>query len=346
MLFSPSLDAALALCVATPIILLSICSLLVPAHKTSRSRPLTHLLLAHTFYTLYTLLRCHPPNIFSDLQLPLSAPDSVIRATVARHATTDPRYSGPGMDELIAKLGSFETRIMLVRFGHSALNAPGTNPTLYLALLASLSAPLLSYTLRACVVGFLTIRGSGHTERRKLSVGALACAACAEVWLMCTATVTITRDEQDVPIMYHAWLWSLRQLTFLALPAVIHFLPPVHTIPIISSLPLIPGPSPPPATYSQLRAAVDSAQTRLSFLRFASGAVRRHPELNARADTYWRRERDIASQLWADDGVRESAKKAGLDIGEVGEKESGAFSKLVRDTVALLRTNGLRGLAE
>ena len=53
---------------------------------------------------------------------------------------------------------------------------------------------------------------------------------------------------------------------------------------------------------------------RLSFLRYGSGAIRRDEDLAARADAHWTTEREVASHMWNNPGVREKARQLGIDV--------------------------------
>ena len=120
------------------------------------------------------------------------------------------------------------------------------------------------------------------------------------------------------------------------------------------ALPLVPGPAPPPVTYTQLRAAVDDAAGRLAFARFAAAAVHRDSGLSARAETFWRREREIRQEVLADQRVRAGAmkvrtgavEKEGEEEKEKEEKDIEALRMWARETVAVVKATGLRGLSE
>jgi hypothetical protein len=121
-------------------LLLTICALLIPTALYLRPKfrrgapsslvpgapirtPISILLLPYTLYVLYNLILARPPNLFTELHLPLNAPQSTIQAALlaAQDNTSSSIRTGaqlvlpPALEKLLARLASSEARTMLVR---------------------------------------------------------------------------------------------------------------------------------------------------------------------------------------------------------------------------------------
>ncbi|KAI9507141.1 hypothetical protein F5148DRAFT_1310486 [Russula earlei] len=288
--------------------------------------PISALLALYALYTLHLLAFARPPNIFTALRLPLNAPQSAIRAALARSryvgrpatatatasASTFENDGGaetlalpPALERLLSRLASSDARTMLVRFGQRAVQTCAHCATDGDYALHALPPALLSYALAAAVLGAVTIRGTARESRRGIGLMLLVVAALVEAYWAYTVPVRIPsrpKHQGDDPVMWHDTLWSLRHALFLALPLSIHLLPaPPHTPPLS-------------ATLTHLHQTADAQLARLHFLRLSTSGVQRVPELRTRAAAFWARERTLGSAVRRDADVRAAAERAGLGI--------------------------------
>lgn len=74
-------------------------------------------LLAHTLYILYHILVAKPENIFETLKLPVNTPPDTIRALLIQKSETGNIASH--LELLLKRLGSFDMRLLYVRFEFS-----------------------------------------------------------------------------------------------------------------------------------------------------------------------------------------------------------------------------------
>ncbi|KAI0062619.1 hypothetical protein BV25DRAFT_1825125 [Artomyces pyxidatus] len=263
-------------------------------------RPLTIVVALHTLYTAYTLLFARPPNLFTSLGLPLSAPQSRIHAAllVKLNETTLP----PDFDALLARLASFEVRTVLVRFGQQTVQTCTYCKGLPDYALHFLPSLLLSYTARALILGLVTVSGSLRERWRGSGVAVLVVAALADAYWAYTVPIAIPRpNTRDAPLtMWHDMLFTARHALFLFLPLALHLAPPTAR--------------PPPARLTAQ--TLDAALARTHLLRYASAAVHRDAVLAARARVFWEREKGAGEEMRADDGVRAAALAAGIGFDE------------------------------
>ncbi|KAI0031589.1 hypothetical protein K488DRAFT_71280 [Vararia minispora EC-137] len=299
MIFSAEVDGGLAAVIAATVFLVSLPRLRDTGRPNARQeRAVTALLVLHTLYTAYRIFTGHPWNIFEDLGLGLKVTPAALRERVRVLAVRNARFAAPGMDDLLSKLSSFEMRLLLVRYGPGALHAPGTDQRL--ALFAALPGPILSYILRATLVGLLTLQGSGRERRRKACATAIVGAFCAELYYLATADIDLAARPAFMP---HAVAWSVRQLFFLVLPALVLLFPPLHSIPGLTRVPFL-RPRPPAHAHAQLATALERVTHRLNFARYSTHAVRRDGKLAARAEAHWAAERELSEHTWAGAAVR------------------------------------------
>jgi hypothetical protein len=115
-------------------LLLTVCALFIPTALYLRPKfrggapsspvpaapirtPISALLVPYTFYVLYNLMLARPPNLFTELHLPLNAPQSTIQAALLAQDNSSIRTGAqPALEKLLARLASSEARTMLVRF--------------------------------------------------------------------------------------------------------------------------------------------------------------------------------------------------------------------------------------
>ncbi|KAI0294846.1 hypothetical protein B0F90DRAFT_1754522 [Multifurca ochricompacta] len=282
--------------------------------------PISILLALYTLYHLFNILFARPPNLFTSLQLPLNAPQSVIRAAFLRN-DSDNTALPPAFEKLLARLASVDARTMLVRFGQRAVQTCThcTSETDY--ALHVLAPTLLSYTLAATMLGLVTIHGTARESRRGLSIMLLIFSALAEAYWAYTVPIMIPSRQKhhqfngNEIIMWHDVLWSLRQALFLALPLTIHLLPaPPYTPPLRTTL----------AAFSRTS---DSIVARTHLLRLSSTGIQRAPELRTRAAEFWARDRKLGDAIRLDSDVRAVAEREGLGITPGGGGVGGGAAK-------------------
>ncbi|KAH9943561.1 hypothetical protein B0H21DRAFT_892786 [Amylocystis lapponica] len=289
---------------------------------------LSLLLVAHTLYIIYSLLFFWPPNIFQRLRLPLNAPTEKVRSLLLERAGLGADATLPKpLETLLTRLSSFDMRTLYVRFGQAVVQDCEHCKTFDEYALFALPRALLEYIREACVLGLLTVTGSGRERWRVHTIGALVCVAVLEGYSIATATIHIPRNGLKV-FMWHDRLWLLRHVLFLFLALLTHFLPPAP----------FPAPSP-TATLATARAALEQGMTRLASLRYARGAVLREPALRAAAGAWWARQREEGLCAREDPGVQHVSERLGRGFQEA---EEGRPEGRLR-TVALSAVGTLRG---
>ncbi|KAI0944992.1 hypothetical protein AcV7_001643 [Taiwanofungus camphoratus] len=278
---------------------------------------LTLLLLFHTLYIIYILLAFWPPNIFRLFQIPLTAPPESIRAIILQRAGLHANTALPKpLDTLLTRLASFEVRTLYVRFGQAAIQDCEHCRTFDDYALFVLSHTALEYLREAVLLGFLTIGGSGRERWRMYVVGALVGAMCTEQYLVSTIAVHVPTDGTNV-FMWHDNLWLLRQLLFLFLPILTHFLPPSRSETMLA----VPA-------LASARGALEQSVARLASLRYAHGAVMRDPTLRAAAGNWWERQRKEGVWAREDENVRQVAERLGRGFDEADPGEGRREGKL------------------
>jgi hypothetical protein len=120
----PLLSAA-----ADTFILGAVVSLIAFAYRGSTSAPakdmrqpkywplITGLLAIHTLYMIHTISFKTPPNLFTELHLPLSMPSHKIRATLlARTGISGDDVLPEHIEDLLTRLNTYDLRTYFVRF--------------------------------------------------------------------------------------------------------------------------------------------------------------------------------------------------------------------------------------
>ncbi|KAI0253365.1 hypothetical protein BJV78DRAFT_1372547 [Lactifluus subvellereus] len=285
-----------------------------PAPATPLRTSISALIALYTLYILYNSVFARPPNLFTALHLPLNAPQSVIRAALARNdnsSTGTQPVLPPSLEKLLARLASSDARAMLVRFGQRTVQTCTHCTAQADYALHALPPALLSYTLAAAVLGTVTVRGSGREARRGIGIMLLVFAGLCEAYWAYTVPITISprHKQHDDIIMWHDTLWSFRHALFLALPLTLHLLPSQqqqqHGAP----------PAPPLRhTLAALSTRADALLARAHLVRLSAAGVHRVPELRARAASFWARERHVGAAVRRDADVRVAAERAGLGL--------------------------------
>lgn len=115
---SASLDAFLVVAIA----------IIIPTAYALRRQPqlltqrnvLSVVVVLHSLYILYAFIIRAPPNIFTRLKIPLTAPTEAIRATLLHRANLPRDAALPRpLEALFTRLSSFEMRTLYVRSAHS-----------------------------------------------------------------------------------------------------------------------------------------------------------------------------------------------------------------------------------
>jgi len=300
-LVSASLDSFL---VAAVVVLLATTWLVRKPSNAPHRASLNTLVVLHTLYILYTLTVFFPPNIFKRLHIPLTMPSESIRAVLLHKASLDANATLPRpLEDLLARLSSFDARTLYVRFGQQVLQDCEYCKTFDEYALFALPGPVLQYIREAGVIGLLTIRGSHHERWRMYAIAALVCASVLEGYWVATTTVQVPTDGQGV-FMLHDTIWTLRQLLFLILPLILH------------SLPSIPPPQDPFTTITSAQMALQTTSNRIMSLKWIRGAIMRDPTLRAHANQWWDKQKDEGDWVREDDNVQRIAEKLDYGFGE------------------------------
>jgi hypothetical protein len=197
-------DNTLAIVIATAILLLCFTQRTSATRHPTLQRVVLVLLAAHTLYTAHTIIRNHPRNIFVDLGLGARSTHSIIRERMRRLGVNDARFTGPGIEELLSRLSSFDARLLLIRcvtgpffyfvsniilrFGHRVLRVPGSDQLL--ALFATAPEIALSYLLRATLNALVTLVGTAREERRHAGAVTLVVLFFAEMYYVSTSNLS------------------------------------------------------------------------------------------------------------------------------------------------------------
>lgn len=118
-------------------------------------------------------------------------------------------------------------------------------------------------------------------------------------------------------LQWHDNLWLLRQLLFLFLPILTHFLPPSRSETMLA----VPA-------LASARGALEQSVARLASLRYAHGAVMRDPTLRAAAGNWWERQRKEGVWAREDENVRQVAERLGRGFDEADPGEGRREGKL------------------
>ncbi|KAF8581273.1 hypothetical protein K439DRAFT_228423 [Ramaria rubella] len=277
---------------------------LFPANVHSLSRRLlrnllTLLVIGHTLYTLQ-LLVAPPVNLFTLLNLPLTASISAIRVALLEHQKD--RFPvgfqnklSPDVEALLTRLTSFEARVIYVRYGPYPLSY--CSPCVHLSDFAifALAPTVLPYLRALILVSLITSRPTFRIAWRTPSLSVLAATFLTEVWW--TADGTVQFHEGKFEGWTHTHIYIARYTILLLLPFAIHHLP-AHSAPsalppfitILSSRPTFPHQSsdfhlsngnsipqtpqrrsvPPPHAQSQVRPSALDSGVQQSMSPFAA----------------------------------------------------------------------------
>ncbi|KAK0482419.1 hypothetical protein IW261DRAFT_1396550 [Armillaria novae-zelandiae] len=273
-------------------------------------RGISCFLLLHSIFLAYSLIVLPPPNIFTTLNVPLYMPADSIRSLLLKNSD-DPELPR-AIEQLLRRMGSFETRTLYVRFGHDVVATCDFCHSYGDFAFFALSTSILSYIREVAIVGLVTIRGTYRERHRTLGIGALICVAVMEGYCKTTRIIQIP-NETDASVFMLQWhdnLLFLRKTLFLLLPLIIHLV-------------LKPSPSSHP---TQTRAAMtlQGLISKLHLLKYTRGAIARTPSLQSASQEWWSREHDEGEWVRNDKATQDMAGKLGLGFNEAeGSKEEG-----------------------
>ncbi|KAA1476111.1 hypothetical protein DENSPDRAFT_826911 [Dentipellis sp. KUC8613] len=267
----------------------------------------------HTLYMLHTLSFTRPPNIFTQLDLPLGAPISQVRHRVSKTLGGEVT---PSFETLLTRLASFDIRTALARYGQPAVQGCTYCRMQSDFALHALPRVLLTYIRTAALVALLAPAGS---QRRIYGIAALAAAALAEIFWAMSAPVLIAMPGQPDSPMWHDLLWSARHAAHLAIPLTLALLPrsaPSHPDGKSTSMPT-------PTLLATTLHTATTALARTRLLRYTRAGALRDPVLRARAHAFWAREHAAGEVVRADEGVRRAAGAEGRSFEAEGDVEGG-----------------------
>ncbi|KZT55183.1 hypothetical protein CALCODRAFT_518883 [Calocera cornea HHB12733] len=257
------------------------------------------LLVLHTLYTLIILSLTRPPNIFTALHAPLSAPVSSLH-TILRLApgSVPPHVASP---QVLRALQASPVRAAYVRYGHSAIAdctycEHGADYELF-----ALSGRAVSYALEGAWLMLLAGQWTRRHEWRPTLLTLLAAMLVGETYVLRNVEVDIDAGSS---IMWHDTLWLARQTLFLLLPL---------SLPL---LPAAPGPQPPPLLH--LLPRLDILSQRLGFLRLQRAAIPRSKDLRQALLKEWERDARARGEAWGDADLRREAASRGMTLDEKG----------------------------
>jgi len=289
---------------------------------------------------LYWLFVWPPPNIFSHLNIPLSTPTETMRSFINSNS---PRHRA--LEQLVTRMGSFETRTFYVRFGHTVVATCEHCHSFTDFAIYAIPGFLLSYIKQAAVIGVVTIRGTGKERYRSSAVGFVVLAAIAEAYWISTVQIRIPNHTNEGVIMWHDNLTLLRNIAFIIFPIFLHFaLPPRG---IVGH----PGPQPVPISGTAARqiTALQSLINKLQLLKYTRGAVSRSPVLSTSAQSYWQTERQEGTWVREDPIVRDVARRTvfGFDdmvssstseptLGASAEEDPSKLKKFAKNAIKVL----------
>ncbi|KAF5356531.1 hypothetical protein D9758_008245 [Tetrapyrgos nigripes] len=205
--------------------------------------------------------------------------------------------------------------------------------------LYAFAGPFLSYIREIGLVGLVTLKGTRHERYRTFGVGVLIASILAEGYLINTAHIQIPQNDAAIAaaksfwapngvFMLHDNLYLLRQLVFLLLPSVIHFLLPPSpspfafaATPVNANNSATPSPVPIPQTpHAAALLTLQALVPKLQLLRYTRGAVMRSPSLRDSATEWWSVEKQEGEWVRGDDAgvgsVREVARGLGVGFDE------------------------------
>ncbi|KAI0790462.1 hypothetical protein C8Q75DRAFT_717009 [Abortiporus biennis] len=287
---------------------------------------LNNLLILHSIYILYTWIVLYPPNVFRRLHLPLTVPSETIRQTLILKAGLDGNVNATlpqPLEDLFTKLSSFDTRTYFIRFGQQAVQDCEYCKTYDEYAFFVLPGILLQYIREAAMIGFITIQGSYRERWRMYAVAILVCVAFFEGYFIATAQIKIPPNGLNVA-MLHDTIWTLRQIVFLLLPIIVHFLPAA-----------IPPPDP-IATLTSTQMVLQLTNARLTTLKFLHGAIMRDSSLRGSAVQWWSGQKKVGDAVREDENVQRIAEQGDYGFIKTKDGEEGKFSAAVKNTVQAL----------
>ncbi|EGN92504.1 hypothetical protein SERLA73DRAFT_99156, partial [Serpula lacrymans var. lacrymans S7.3] len=278
---------------------------------------LSAIVLLHSLFILHSAIVCPPANLFNRLNVPLTTSVERIRFLLVREAGIATDTAGAatiqlpkGIEYLLNKLNSAESRMLYTRFGQRAIQTCQHCSSSADYALFALPRPLLAYIRSAAVISFVTTRGMGKERWRTYALTALLCAALVEAYMVviASATVPIPRDGRGA-IMWHDIIFLCRHVLFFILPIITIILPSSSTF---------GGPLAflPPALMN-----LEQAITRAHLLKYVRGSVMRRAELRERASRWWSRDAREGSWGRNDENVQRTAEKLGLGYGPFGNED-------------------------
>ncbi|EKM76498.1 hypothetical protein AGABI1DRAFT_78621 [Agaricus bisporus var. burnettii JB137-S8] len=287
-----------------------------PENGQRRRYPKTSLfLLAHTLYLLYYILVSKPENMFETFKLPVNTAEDVLRALLIQNSETGSVDSR--LELLLKRLGSFDMRLLYVRFGHNAIAQCEWCSSFEDFALYSLPAVLLGYLREAGVIGMLTLNSSERGYLRPLGIGSLVIACLTELYWIVTSPISV---DTDLPTwMLHDQLLRYRHLLFLLLPLIIYKLPTVQVpIPILSNIlspPVSLTPEQKQDHYTTTLRTLEHLIPALHLAKYTKASIMRTPELRETAIKWWDEEEKEGKWMLGDEDLKKTAKMSGLGYG-------------------------------
>ncbi|KAK0215640.1 hypothetical protein IW262DRAFT_228005 [Armillaria fumosa] len=286
-------------------------------------RGISCFLLLHSIFLAYSLIVLPPPNIFTALNVPLSMPADSIRSLLLKNS--DESELPRAIEQLLRRMGSFETRTLYVRFGHDVVATCDFCHSYGDFAFFALSTSILSYIREIAIVGLVTIRGTCRERHRTLGISALICVAVMEGYFKTTRVIQVPNETDARVFMWHDNLLLLRGIVFLLLPLIIH----LALKPSLLSHP----------TQTRAATTLQSLINKLHLLKYTRGAIARTPSLQAASQEWWSREHDEGEWVRNDKAMQDMAGKLGLGFNEAEEgKEEGKLR-----TSAKAAVKGLMG---
>lgn len=294
------------------------------------------LILIHSISIIYSIFTTPPPNIFSTFKIPLNTPTDAIRALLHHTSNTSPE-----LEDVLARLTSFESRSNYVRFGHNVLATCTYCRSAIDFATYAFPRVVLSYIAEIAFIGLTTF------HRRRIGTVILVIMAFTEGYLLATVTIHVGDDRPVV--MWHDILFTIRRALFIILPILIHFIPtPTFRIPFVHN--------PTDHTGSSLETAALLVNTQrslshllpsLHLLKYAQAATMRVPSLRRRAGRWWEEEARVGSLIRDDDhgagSVRDVARALDLSFDDAsGGREEGKTLLNARMAVRGLLNEGTK----
>ena len=126
-------------------------------------------------------------------------------------------------------------------------------------------------------------------------------------WYALSNNILVQAEPHLKCVQLHDSLWTVRQLLFILLPAILHLLPPT------------PRRSTPLDALPELTVLANQTFSRIQLLKYTRGATARAPELRDASSAWWAQGRTEGEWAREDAELREMAAKMGLGVDEGGE---------------------------